>query len=335
MRTAIIGFGHLGRIHANCLKQTPEITLVGVYDPSPEARAKASEEGYEVFETLEKALAATDSVLIVSPTISHYDIALAAIAQGRHVFIEKPIASTTEQALEIVQKAREAKVIGQVGHVERYNPAFIAAQSRGLSPMFIEAHRLALFNPRGTDVSIVLDLMIHDLDLVLHLVQSKVEEVHASGVALVSKSPDIANARVEFQNGAVANFTASRMSLKVMRKMRLFQPDAYISMDFLTKKAETFYLTEPGAAAEGALAMELDLGERGKKAIAFEGLTITESNAIVEEQRAFLAAVQQNRAPAVSLEAGSDALALAERILHAIDQNTVKAQHGNPHLSLS
>lgn len=187
------------------------------------------------FQTPQELFAAVDVVDIVTPTTTHFEMAAQAIRAGKHFFIEKPITRTVEEAEELIKLAQEFKVKAQVGHVERFNPALLALEDMELNPMFIEAHRLAVFNPRGTDVSVILDLMIHDLDIVLSIVKSEVKFISASGVAVASETPDIANARIEFENGCVANLTASRISLKQMRKVRLFQKDAYISLDFLEK----------------------------------------------------------------------------------------------------
>ena len=239
LKIGVLGAGHLGKIHLRLLQQSEKFELVGFYDPNKEHAEKVAKEfGYKNFETIAKLIHAVDVIDIVTPTLSHYKCAKVAIKSGKHVFLEKPISNTVEEADEIIALAKEYNVKGQVGHVERFNPAFKATQAMIHNPMFIETHRLAEFNPRGTDVPVVLDLMILDIDAILSVVKSKVKSIHASGVSVISDTPDIANARIEFENGCVANLTASRISLKNMRKSRFFQKDAYISVDFLEKKCE-------------------------------------------------------------------------------------------------
>ena len=237
LKIGVLGAGHLGKIHLRLLQQSEKYELVGFYDPNQENAEKVSKEfGYKHFSTIATLIHAVDVIDIVTPTLSHYKCAKVSIKSGKHVFIEKPISNTVEEAEEIIALAKEYSVKGQVGHVERFNPAFKATKDMIDNPMFIETHRLAEFNPRGTDVPVVLDLMIHDIDAILSVVKSKVKNISASGVSVISDTPDIANARIEFENGCVANLTASRISLKNMRKSRFFQKDAYISVDFLEKK---------------------------------------------------------------------------------------------------
>ncbi len=237
LKIGVLGAGHLGKIHLRLLQESEKFELVGFYDENHENGERVAKEfGYKQFKTIATLLTAVDVIDIVTPTLSHYKCAKVAIKSGKHIFIEKPISNTVAEAEEIIALAKEYNVKGQVGHVERFNPAFIAIKSMIENPMFIESHRLAEFNPRGTDVPVVLDLMIHDIDAILSVVHSKVKEIHASGIAVISETPDIANARIEFENGCVANLTASRISLKNMRKSRFFQKDAYISVDFLEKK---------------------------------------------------------------------------------------------------
>ncbi len=240
LKIGVLGAGHLGKIHMNCLLQLPDdYEIVGFYDPSPEKANEAHERfGLSGFDSIESLIEACDVIDIVTPTLSHFECATAALRSFRHVFIEKPITNTLDEARVLMSMAEEASVKVQVGHVERFNPAFRAARSYLAKPLFIEAHRLAEFNPRGTDVSVVLDLMIHDLDILLSVTGANVRQVSASGVAVVSETPDIANARLEFDNGCVANLTASRISLKNMRKVRFFQRDAYIAVDFLKRESE-------------------------------------------------------------------------------------------------
>jgi len=239
LKAGLVGAGHLGKIHLKLLNQSEKYDLVGFHDKDIENSKKLEAEfGYKFYENLDELLDKIEVLDIVTPTFYHHDYAKIAIERGLDFFIEKPVTQTLEQAEEIIQLCNEKGIRAQVGHVERYNPAFIATKPFISEPKFIEIHRLAEFNPRGTDVSVVLDLMIHDLDILLSLVKSPVKNIHASGVCVVSKSPDIANARIEFENGCVANLTTSRISMKSMRKSRFFQRDAYISVDFLEKKAE-------------------------------------------------------------------------------------------------
>ena len=239
LKAGVLGAGHLGKIHLRLLSQSEKYDLVGFYDPDKDhAQLVAEEFGYKLFDSVEQLIEGVDIVDIVTPTLNHFECASMAIEKGRHIFIEKPITNTVEEAEKLQDLVKSNGVRGQVGHVERFNPAFTAVKDRIQNPMFIESHRLAEFNPRGTDVPVVLDLMIHDIDIILSVVKSPVKEVRSSGVSVISETPDIANARVVFENGCVANLTASRISLKNMRKSRFFQKDAYISVDFLEKKSE-------------------------------------------------------------------------------------------------
>ncbi|MDC1402170.1 Gfo/Idh/MocA family oxidoreductase, partial [Flavobacteriaceae bacterium] len=259
-------------------------------------------------------LDACEVVDIVTPTLYHHAVAKECIAQGKHIFIEKPITRTVEEAEELVQLANDKGVKGQVGHVERFNPAFKAVKESLGAPMFVESHRLAEFNPRGTDVSVVLDLMIHDIDIILSVINSTVKNISASGVAVVSETPDIANARIEFENGAVANLTASRISLKNMRKLRFFQKEAYISVDFFTKKVEVVKMKDAPAEPE-EFALLLQTAEGVKKQIYFDLPTVEESNAILEELETFADAIENNSEPIVPLSHATDALRIAYKII--------------------
>jgi predicted dehydrogenase len=239
MRIGLAGVGHLGKIHLKCLKNIPEWEVGGIYDANPKTAEEVGQEfGVRVFPTFEALLDASDAIDLVTPTTTHFELASQALKSRKHLFIEKPVTHTLTEARKLQKLYAEADVKIQIGHVERYNPAFISVKDRIKNPMFIEAHRLAEFNPRGTDVPVVLDLMIHDIDVVLAAIQSPVKKISASGVAVISETPDITNARIEFVNGAVANLTASRISMKRMRKMRIFQKEAYISIDFLKKESE-------------------------------------------------------------------------------------------------
>jgi predicted dehydrogenase len=310
LKIGVLGAGHLGKIHIRLIKELSEVfELVGFYDPSDE-NAKAVEEqfGISCYESMEALIDAVDCLDIVTPTIAHYECASLAIRKTKHVFIEKPVTETVEEAKSLMSLAHEAGVKVQVGHVERFNPAFIAAVPYFNRPMFIETHRLAQFNPRGTDVPVVLDLMIHDLDIILSVVKSGVKRISASGVAVVSDSPDIANARIEFDNGCVANLTSSRISMKNMRKSRFFQKDAYISVDFLTKELEV-------------VRMDMGNGKPVKK-VYFDKPQLEEMNAIKEELSTFAQAITQNTRPIVSLEDGYLALDIAHQILEKLKLST-------------
>ncbi len=315
LTAGVLGAGHLGKIHLRLLQQSEQYTLAGFHDPDPEVAKKVSEEfGYYAFPTIGTLIDAVDMVDIVTPTLSHYECSVKAVKAGKHVFIEKPIAKSVEEAMHIIQLAEEQGVKGQVGHVERFNPAFRAVQELIGNPMFIETHRLAEFNPRGTDVPVVLDLMIHDIDIVLSVVDSEVSHISASGVSVISETPDIANARIEFENGCVANLTASRISLKNMRKSRFFQRDAYISVDFLEKKVEVVKMRDAPEYPD-EFALILQNAEGIKKQIYFENPHIEESNAILEELDTFAQAIEQDTRPVVTLAQGAKALEVAYRVI--------------------
>ncbi|WP_373074271.1 Gfo/Idh/MocA family protein [Zeaxanthinibacter enoshimensis] len=315
LNVGVLGAGHLGKIHLRLLKESKKYKLVGFYDPDTKTGKKVAEEfGYTYFDDLETLIKSVDVVDIVTPTLSHFDCASMAMNHGKHVFIEKPITNTLEEAESLLNLAREKKVKGQVGHVERFNPAFSAVKDSIDNPMFIETHRLAEFNPRGTDVPVVLDLMIHDIDAILSVVKSEVANISASGVSVISNSPDIANARIEFENGCVANLTASRISLKNMRKSRFFQRDAYISVDFLEKKVEVVKMKDAPEQA-GEFDMILQNAEGVKKQIYFENPEILPNNAILDELETFADAITGDTEPVVTLEQGTRALRVALQVI--------------------
>lgn len=323
LKIGVLGAGHLGKIHMKCIIGLPDVyELVGFYDPGEEqSRAVASEFGVMSFNTMESLIDACDVVDIVTPTLHHYKCASAAIRKFKHVFIEKPVTNTIDEAKALLKLAEEADVLVQVGHVERFNPAFTGIASSFDNPKFIETHRLAPFNPRGTDVSVVLDLMIHDIDIVLAVTKANVRRISASGVAVLSDTPDIANARLELDNGCVANLTASRISLKAMRKSRFFQRDAYIAVDFLTKESEVVKM-RPVEGEPDPFSVTIDLGEnRGFKEITFDKPTIPANNAIQDELRSFANSISNNESPAVSLEDGARALDVALQILEKMQQH--------------
>ena len=324
LKIGVLGAGHLGKIHINCIKQIENYELVGFYDPMEEtARKVESEMNVKCFESIDSLINAVDIVDIVTPTIQHFACASKALQRSKHVFIEKPIVATPEEANALIKLADEAKVKVQVGHVERFNPAFIAAEPFIKSPMFIEAHRLALFNPRGTDVPVVLDLMVHDLDILLSIVKSPITHISASGISIVSPTPDITNARIEFENGTVANLTTSRISMKNMRKTRIFQSDAYITVDFLDKVCEIVRIHDE-VDTTNPFAMTIDLANGDEKQITIEKPEITPINAIKTELESFYNAIIHNTLPAVTIEDGVKVLKLAYQILESVDKSIKK-----------
>lgn len=320
LKVGVLGAGHLGRIHLRLLNQSAKYDLAGFYDPDNEnAERVAQEFGYKRFGSVTELIRAVDVVDIVTPTHSHFDCAKEAIEAGKHVFLEKPIANTIEEAEAIIALAQKYNVKGQVGHVERFNPAFLATRGKIDNPMFIETHRLAEFNPRGTDVPVVLDLMIHDIDVILSVVKSKVKHIAASSVAVISDTPDITNARLEFENGCVANLTSSRISLKNMRKSRFFQKDAYISVDFLEKTCEVVKMKD-APEIPGDFDMILQNAEGVKKQIYFDSPEIHLNNAILDELETFADAINSDGTPVVTLQDGTEALRIAYRIIECISK---------------
>lgn len=316
LKVGVLGAGHLGKIHLKLLNQSHKYNLIGFYDPIKENAEKVEREfGYKSFETVKQLIDAVDVVDIVTPTLSHFDCAKEAIEKGKHVFIEKPITKTVEEANTLIKLSKLNNVKGQVGHVERFNPAFTAVKKSIHKPMFIEAHRLAEFNPRGTDVPVVLDLMIHDIDIILSVVKSEVSHISASGVSVISDTPDIANARIEFKNGCVANLTASRISLKNMRKTRFFQRDAYIAVDFFEKATEVVKMKD-ASKTPGDFDMILQNAEGIKKQIYFENPVVEANNAILDELETFANAINNNTTPIVTLEQGTEALRVAQMIIN-------------------
>ena len=320
LKVGVLGAGHLGKIHLRLLNQSKKYELVGFYDAFEEnANKVAAEFGYKKFDSIAELIAAVDVVDIVTPTMQHFDCAKQVIEAGKHIFIEKPISNTVEEAEEIIALAKKHNVKGQVGHVERFNPAFTAVKDKINNPMFIETHRLAEFNPRGTDVPVVLDLMIHDIDAILSVVKSKVKSVNASGVAVISDSPDISNARIEFENGCVANITSSRISMKNMRKSRFFQKDAYISVDYLDKVCEVVRMKD-APEVPGDFDMILQNAEGVKKQIYFDNPQVDANNAILDELETFADAINNNTTPIVTLEDGTEALRVAHMIIQSMEK---------------
>jgi predicted dehydrogenase len=324
----VVGVGHLGSLHAKLLSQIAGVHVAGVYDADP-ARSRKIAEEYSVraYTDIQELYRDVNAVCIATPTSTHYNVAREAIAHGLHVFIEKPITSTTHEGEQLLRFAREKSVQIQVGHIERFNPALLAVEPYNIRPMFIESHRLAQFNPRGTDVAVVLDLMIHDIDIILSLVQSPVEKIEANGVAVVSDTIDIANARLQFANGCVANVTASRISQKKMRKMRLFQRDAYISIDFSEGSAEVFRLIDESEKTSSLTLMlgQIEAGTKNRNII-YERPEIKDVNALKYELALFVDAVCNNKRPVVSGEDGLEALRVAHDIMMKIQAQTLPLQ---------
>ncbi|MDR2408737.1 MAG: Gfo/Idh/MocA family oxidoreductase [Bacteroidales bacterium] len=318
IKIGVIGTGHLGKIHLNCLKNIPSVELIGFYDAQLSV-ANEVEQCYKIKKYLTELslIEICDAVDIVAPTTMHYDLAMEAMRKGKHVFLEKPITATLKQSEEIVSYAKKHNIKVQVGHVERFNDAYLGAKPYLDNPLFIESHRLAEFNPRGTDVSVVLDLMIHDIDIVLSMIKSPIKHISANGVPVISETPDIANARIEFENGATANLTASRISMKKMRKMRVFQPNAYITIDFLEKQANIMRLRDYVPEDDNELlSLILDLGNnRGKKRIFIESPSNEKVNAIEMELSLFADSIINDRPNVVSAEDGHKALEVAYQIM--------------------
>jgi len=320
LKVGVFGTGHLGKFHLNNWKEIKEVELVGFYDPN-DATAQELSDKYQLARFLDPQhlMEAADAVDVVAPTNYHFDLCEVAIRKGKHVFVEKPLANTMDEARELVKLAKESNIKLQVGHVERFNPAFLAIKDLDLNPMFIEVHRLAQFNPRGTEVSVILDLMIHDIDIILSIVKSEVKNIHASGVAVMTDTPDIANVRIEFNNGCVANLTSSRISMKRMRKMRLFQKDAYLGVDFLNKKTEIIRLKTPKDNDSFIFDIETP---KGKKTIAITNPQVPEVNAIKLELEEFKNSILQKKPTIVSEVDGYRAMDVAHQILEKIGVST-------------
>lgn len=321
LKVGVFGVGHLGKFHLNNWKEIDGVKLVGFFDPNNEnAKAVSEQYGLKRYMDEDKLMDACDVIDIIAPTDHHFAICMQAIRKGKHVFVEKPLAHTIQEGRDIVNMVREANIKLQVGHVERFNPAYLAIKDMPLNPMFIEVHRLAQFNPRGTEVSVILDLMIHDIDIILSLVKSDVKHISASGVAVMTETPDIANVRIEFNNGCVANLTSSRISMKKMRKMRLFQKDAYVGIDFLEKKTEIIKLKQPDDT--NVFSFDIDT-LNGKKTIAIANPTVQPLNAIKLELEAFVDSILNNKPTVVSEIDGFLAMEVAHQILEKISNTSI------------
>ena len=321
LKVGIFGVGHLGKFHISNWKEIEGVKIIGFFDPNNDnANDVINTHGLKRFSDEEKLIEACDVIDVITPTDLHYEVCMMAIRKGKHVFVEKPLAHTLQEGKDLVNMVREAGVKMQVGHVERFNPAYLALKEMNLNPMFIEVHRLAQFNPRGTEVSVILDLMIHDIDIILSLVKSDVKSISASGVAVMTDTPDIANVRIEFNNGCVANLTSSRISMKKMRKVRLFQKDAYIGIDLLEKKNEIIQLKQP----EDVDAFSFDIETpNGKKTIAIANPSIEPLNAIKLELESFVDAIVNNKPTVVSEIDGYLAMEVAHKILDKINNTSI------------
>ena len=321
LKVGIFGVGHLGKFHITNWKEIEGVKIIGFFDPNNDnANEVINTHGLKRFSDEEKLIEACDVIDVITPTDLHYEVCMMAIRKGKHVFVEKPLAHTLQEGKDLVNMVREAGVKMQVGHVERFNPAYLALKEMNLNPMFIEVHRLAQFTPRGTEVSVILDLMIHDIDIILSLVKSDVKSISASGVAVMTDTPDIANVRIEFNNGCVANLTSSRISMKKMRKVRLFQKDAYIGIDLLEKKTEIIKLKQP----EDVDAFSFDIKTpNGKKTIAIANPSIEPLNAIKLELESFVDAIVNNKPTVVSEIDGYLAMEVAHKILDKINNTSI------------
>jgi predicted dehydrogenase len=323
LKVGVFGVGHLGKFHLNNWKEIPRVEIIGFYDPNDD-NANEVIEKYRLkrFHDPDDLLTQIDAADVVAPTDHHFALCEAAIKKGRHVFVEKPLAQTMDEAYALVKLVKESNVKLQVGHVERFNPAFLAVKDLKLNPMFIEVHRLAQFNPRGTEVSVILDLMIHDIDIILSIVKSDVKYISASGVGVMTETPDIANVRIEFNNGCVANLTSSRISMKKMRKVRIFQKDAYIGIDFLNKKSEVIKLKDDESDSANVFTFDIETLS-GRKSIAISNPPIPEVNAIKKELEEFRNAIEKNTRTIVSEIDGVMAMDVAHQILQKIGNNVI------------
>jgi len=321
LKVGVFGVGHLGKFHLNNWKEIEDVKVIGFFDPNNDnAKQVVAEYGIKRYMDEDKLMDACDIIDVVVPTDHHFEVCMAAARKGKHIFVEKPLTNTIAEAKALVGMVREANIKCQVGHVERFNPAYLSLKDKELNPMFIEVHRLAQFNPRGTEVSVILDLMIHDIDIILSLVKSGVKQISASGVAVMTDTPDIANVRIEFNNGCVANLTSSRISMKKMRKIRLFQKDSYIGIDFLQKKTEIIKIKQP--EDENVFCFDLDT-PHGKKTIAVSNPEIPETNAIKAELESFVNAIKHNTPTAVSEIDGLLAMEVAHQILAKINNTSI------------
>ena len=317
IKIGLVGLGHLGKIHLELIRQIDHFVLSGIYDIDVK-RAKSFSNKFNIkkYENIEKLISESDAIDIVTPTDTHFNIASKCLKLNKHFFIEKPLTKTLSEAQKLIDLINDKKIVAQVGHIERFNPAFKSVKSLITNPLFIESHRLAEFNPRGTDVSVVLDLMIHDIDIILTLIDSKIKSISGVGVPVISKTPDIANVRIEFENEAVVNLTASRISLKSMRKTRIFQKDTYISINYLSKEVEVLKIKN-APKKPNEYDMILENAEGVKKQILLKTPEILDSNPIKEELTLFAESIINNTKPLVTLESGFKALSVAHKIINS------------------
>ncbi|HLT24788.1 MAG TPA: Gfo/Idh/MocA family oxidoreductase [Ignavibacteria bacterium] len=325
INASLIGVGHLGKTHLRILKEiageNENINLIGIYDTDPENLSQvSSDEKVRAFHSLDEAIESSDTLIIVTPTSTHYEIAKKALQKNINIFIEKPVTSDAEEAQKLIDLAKDNPAKIQIGHIERFNPAILALDEYSLAPIFIESHRLAQFNPRGTDVSVIHDLMIHDIDIILNLVKSPVTKIDANGVAIITGKIDIANARITFENGCVANVTASRISQSKMRKMRIFQKNAYISIDFLQNLSEVFKLSTDDSKKGGSFGLGGIELENGAKVI-YERPVIDDINPLKFELMSFFDSITQDKEPLVTLEDGKQAIEVAGKIIKEVDSS--------------
>jgi len=328
LKAGIFGLGHLGKIHLKILKEIcserNDIEIIGVYDSDKEKNETISKENnFKINNTADDLIKKINTAIIVTPTSTHFDIAERTISNDINTFIEKPVTDTTGEAEKLLKLSKTKNIKIQIGHIERFNAAILALDNYNLAPMFIETHRLAQFNPRGTDVSVIQDLMIHDIDIILNLVKSKVKSIDANGVAIITDKIDIANARIKFENGCVANITASRISLNKMRKMRLFQKSAYISIDFLQNTSEVFRLDDGKSDNSNSIALTEFIQGDNKVKIFYEKPPVKEVNSMKYEMNKFIDSIVNDLEPIVTLEDGLQALEVANEIVKKIEDDRV------------
>ena len=318
VRVGVIGVGHLGRFHALNYRQIEDAELIGVTDSNPSRTSEIAQECQcTPFQNIETLLKEVEAVSIAVPTDHHFEIASQVLSQKVHCIIEKPITQTVAQADSLIRLAAVNQLVLQVGHIERFNPALKALEGLSISPRFIEAHRLAPFKPRGIEVSVILDLMIHDIDIVLSMIRAPIEKIDASGLAVVSDTIDIANARLRFADNSVANLTASRISQKIMRKMRLFQKNSYITIDFDRKETEIFKLDD-GQDRDSRILAEIGVGEKKRKVL-YKKPAVDDYNALLVELHTFVRSIRGETRGGVSAKAGRQALSIASEVLQQID----------------
>ncbi len=321
IKIGLLGAGYLGKIHLRLLKEIPHFEVIGFYDSNPEiANSVSNEFGVKAFSNPEELIQESEAVDIVTPTFSHFDLATSAIKKGKHTFIEKPLVTTWKETQSLLELTNDIPVKVQVGYVERFNPAFLTALPYITEPLLIEAYRISEYSLRGTDVPVVLDMMIHDLDIIMHIVKSPIERIHAGGVAVVSKTQDIANVRIEFANGCIANITSNRIALRKTRKLKIFQKDSYLNVDFLNKKVEVYNLSED-IVPNNRLAVTIGDGVIGhQKQILIDRPRVPENNAIKQELEGFAKAIIEDTNPPVTIKDGYNSMEVAFKILEQLEK---------------